>query len=387
MKKIYNRIAVLSAAVSFLASCIYPFDAATEFTQGAHLLVVESDIIVGDYTYVKLSYVEPLGGNTHYDYMTASGTAWVEDDAGGRYDAVGSRVAPSFMLDTRSAPADRKYRLCVRVDEKDYSTDWMTPNPAPDLDGVSYSVDEETVSINISAHSDDGAQYFRWSYEENWKYHSEYVRQYGFDEIEGSVVLLEQPDLSTYWCYNDHSSTEIELCATTDLNTNALVNHDFLYIHRNDPRLMTRYRINVSVRTISAEAYRFLYTLKVNSDFVGSLFSPNPSDVRGNVHCEQDPDEYVVGYVDCCSPSVSKTLYINASGVYKKPKSTEYLFFPQPDEDQKMEDCYRVHWNGGFVPVVHGTQDGVSGVLCGAKRCIDCRISGGHLNQPADWIE
>lgn len=394
MKKIYNRIFASVAAVLAAVSCIYPFESGIEATDDDKLVVIEGDIIPGDFTYVTLGYVFPLSADPSEMFESPKGVAWVEDDHGfayHHYGSVGEKGRSVFTINTTTAPKDRKYRLYVQDYEtgKKYHTDWLEVNPAPVLDSLTYVVGDDKLDIRISAHSDDGGQFFRWSYDELWKYHAEYVPQYHFDLLTGTEVMDELPDMSTYWCWSNHSCTEVELCATTDLNSNAMVDHSFLTIPRTSPKLMTRYRITVNVRSISESAYRFLHTLQVNSDFVGSLFSPNPSDVRGNIYCDQNPDEYVIGFIDCCAPSVPTTIYINASGIYRYPGVRSIPFVPEiimGEDGGEIVDLF-YYWKSGFVPVFHGTgPDGKTGVLWDLKRCIDCRLDGGgSLQKPLDW--
>ena len=392
MRHIFNTLTAVCLCGLCAVSCIYPFEA--KVSDADSRIVIDGDILIGSETTVSLGYMWSLSAfDEEMVWNTPLGNVWVEDDRGDVYEnetKVPSEGASSFTIDTRLAPTDRQYRLHF----KDYGTDreyvssWTSVNPAPVIDGIGYELDDDNVNMTLSAHSDDGGQYFRWTYDELWKYHAEYAPDYEFDTKEQVEVLRDQPDESLYYCWGSNSSKEVDLCATADLSANRLKDHKFLAIDRSNQRMMIRYRINVSLRCISADAYRYLYNLKITSNYTGSLFSPNPSDVVGNITCLDDPDENVIGYIDVCR-TVSKMFYIDqrTAMCYKAPASTGYLFIPPADEDGVVD--LMSFWRSGYVPIMYGldTATGESGVLWDYKRCIDCRTSGGTLTMPEDWEE
>lgn len=386
MRTIY-RIAAFAASILAAASCIYPFDANVEGV--ADRLVIEGDMIVGEMSQVRLSYMYPLNATTTDIQSPPLGDAYFEDEQGTVYKH--NKTVPAaglsvFNINTKNAPADRRYRLHVKIKKtgKEYVSSWLTVNKAPVVDSLSYSVGEKNLAVKLSAHSVDGGQYFRWTYDEIWRFHAAYPRDYYFDTTDSTEVAFEETDYSTYWCFAEASSSEVDLCATSDLVEDRLIDHKFKEISRTDDRLMDRYKMTVNVRCISADAYRYLANLKLTSNFTGSLFSPNPSDVVGNIVCLDDPDELVIGYIDACM-NTPFTYYIDNKQT--KAHISVLYSFPFVPEVNPSEGVYLIdYWLGGYVPVTEGTDvDGKTGILWDYKRCVDCRLMGGKIQEPAGW--
>ena len=61
---------------------------------------------------------------------------------------------------------------------------------------------------------------------------------------------------------------------------------------------------NVTQFVVSEENYRFWETMRKNSGSVGDIYSPQPGKPRGNIVCEEDRDEYVIGAVSCSTSAI-----------------------------------------------------------------------------------
>lgn len=386
----YLKIIALMA-MCCAPSCVYPFEVDAPQTQKR--LVIEGNILIGALTEVNLSYM--MGLNTPDSEMKndkPAGKAWVESEDGKRYEAEEGNGSSSIVIDTRTAPAKGRYRLCVEDlgTSREYVTSWQEVNPPAEIDDLTYVWDENTMTLCLSAHSEEGS-YFRWAYVEDYKFHADRPKDFIFDYAENKEVELEESDYSTYWCWSTNSSREVDLVATTDLEDNRLVAHKFHTFSRASMRLQTRYRMTIYLSCISADAYRYLDNLKITSDFTGDLFTPLPSDVNGNITCMEDPNEKVIGYVDVCQIS-TKEFYLdeNAYKLYAPGRSQPTSFIPIVEWNKNGINPYpldlREFWDKGFAPVYEGADgEGNSGVVWDYKRCTDCRLSGGVLESPEGW--
>lgn len=386
----YLKIIALMA-MCCAPSCVYPFEVDAPQTQKR--LVIEGNILIGALTEVNLSYM--MGLNTPDSEMKndkPAGKAWVESEDGKRYEAKADNGSSTIVIDTRTAPAKGRYRLCVEDlgTSREYVTSWQEVNPPAEIDDLTYVWDENTMTLCLSAHSEEGS-YFRWAYVEDYKFHADRPKDFIFDYAENKEVKLEESDYSTYWCWSTNSSREVDLVATTDLEDNRLVAHKFHTFSRGSMRLQTRYRMTIYLSCISADAYRYLDNLKITSDFTGDLFTPLPSDVNGNITCVEDPNEKVIGYVDVCQIS-TKEFYLdeNAYKLYAPGRSQPTSFIPIVEWNKNGLNPYpldlRDFWDKGFAPVYEGADgEGNSGVVWDYKRCTDCRQSGGVLESPEGW--
>ena len=66
------------------------------------------------------------------------------------------------------------------------------------------------------------------------------------------------------------------------------------------------YYIDVKQNRIRKEAYDYFVNLQRNIEQAGSIFSPIPSERRGNISCVSDPKEWVIGYVDVTNTTIMK---------------------------------------------------------------------------------
>ncbi|MCQ2135682.1 MAG: DUF4249 domain-containing protein [Bacteroidales bacterium] len=406
MRTRYANILLCLAVLLSDIACTYPFELNPKQVKDVQFTpVIQGDILVGEITHVELGYMISLIQDESLLSKHPSGTAWIENQNGEIFRPEGENADKpgySFDIDTRSADPTSLYRLRVEAQvidkndpegknlvERSYSSQWVQVCPAPVLDSLSRTYDDKDVTVRISLHSEDGSEHFRWTFVENWQYHADYIPDYYYDQKKDEVVFKR--DESMYWCWNTAVSSEVDLCATTQLGENRIVDKPFSIIHRSSQKLSSRYVIRVAARTLDKQAYQYLENLRLTSNYTGSLFSPNPSSIRGNISCDQDPAEQVIGYIGAGKVS-TKYLIINSDeGLYKSSEKPEVLFRPVTGEEPGEEDGQPLWWfyKQGYVPVKMGQdpESGLTRVLWGSKRCIDCRMAGGTTTKPIDWEE
>lgn len=371
-----RRLIYLGIVALIAVSCIYSFDPSLDSDAGG--LVVEGDIIIGDTTTVTLSLVENLDGTST---GSVSGSVWVEDSEGGAYYPF-SDSGDSFEIDLTKASEDRQYRLRISLDSPveggtstEFASQWATPQPAPQIDSISYSVDDEYLNFMLSVHSSAESGCFRWDYREDWEFHADFLAEYVFDPATSSLTQIWSiPD--NYWCWTYSTSSQAGIAIAKSTGGERLVNHEIRNVPRSDRRLQSTYSIQVKSRSISEEDYDFLHAIEENSTSTGSLSSPDPGKVVGNIKSLDDEDEFVIGYIEVSKMS-SIRLTLNTSAYYTTVVSDGELFVPEESEKMTLVDYY----NLGYRPVKEGSE----GVLWGYLRCVDCTADGGTKNKPSWW--
>ena len=253
--------------LALAASCVYPFAPEAGSEDGSGALVIEGDILLGDYTTVTLSYSSAVSTPKVSD-DPPRGAVWVEDDAGRTYRGVPVSGAPgTYRVDTREAAAGPQYRLCVQNMDtnKEYMSAWADACRAPVIDSLSYIMDydRERMNIAISMHSQAGS-FFKWRYVEDWEYHSVYearllytppsLDRWGHPVTAGN--LGEMPSgLNTHVCWGHKASSEILIFTTEKQTDDRFVDLEFHSIARNDDRISVIYHIDVVLEPISRDAY------------------------------------------------------------------------------------------------------------------------------------
>ena len=135
---------------------------------------------------------------------------------------------------------------------------------------------------------------------------------------------------------------------------------------------------------IPADAYKYWEMMDRNSRDVGGLFSPEPSEYRGNVVNLDKPEEMVLGYVGVMSVSRKKMFVDNSTLRFYRSNRAPV---PPPDTLNNLEQ-YALAYRQGMLPATD-VYDEETGRFLGYEwwpvSCVDCRRRGGTLTRPDDW--
>ena len=375
-----KRFFILAIAVAALAGCIYPFDLDDSYYEGG--LVVEGDILVGDTTRVTLSTVQPLSGKTVDNVVR--GTVWVEGEDGKEYRPLSPLESDSFKIDMTKASSDTRYRLKIHLrspvpgsNSTDFSSDWLDVQKAPSIDDITYYNDNDNLYFQLSLSSPNGSGCFRWDYEEIWEFHAKVRTNVKYNFGKGTYSYYESGN-PYYWCWGYGASTQAGIAIAKSTGGEKLVDRPLLSIGRTSNKLQSLYYLKVKARDISEECYEYLHAIQVNSTSTGSLTTPDPSLVIGNIHSETDPLEVVTGYVEVCSVAV-KEIYIG-DNYYKPPRFEWEPITLQPDV-ALLDEMYLM----GMRPYEAVPPEDSNVYNWGSRRCLECTADGGTKNKPAFW--
>ena len=378
-RAIYIIIALLLAS-----SCIYQFD--PEGITSERRIVIEGDILIGGETVISVRSTMPISFDEEFDTSRPVGKAVIEDSKGKFYYDLGTGGADAsdFTFDTRTAPEDRMYRLHFKDSKsnKEYVSSWQKVVPAPDINKIycEYEADEEDVRIRMNVDGHD-EQFFRWDYVEDWQYHADYAPKFMFDIDRKYVYELADSDYSHYWCWGNYASMEFGLASTTHQNANRLDGQVIATRSRRNNRFQYIYRMNLSVRGLTKDAYDYLHNMREISDITGSLFAPNPDDMRGNIVCQQDSTEFVIGFISAVKEA-RKTMYLKpGEHSFFIPTPAPVIDVPQLEEGRTLYDFYMA----GNRPVMEVPAGLGTDVGWGPERCVNCLYGGGSKKKPEDW--
>ena len=310
----YRHICFLLLLAAFAAtSCVYDFRPQVDGEGG--YLIVEGDIVVGDSFDILTSWSSSLVDTTQGDerwQILNTNKMHIEASDGTRYENQFSSGiwlpgggSPRGHFDLREADPSLQYRLVLENVRGTYVSSWASPMSPGQIDSLSYRISEDrtTMSILVAAHADDTSEsYYRWSVEETWEYHADVHAYYKYIEEGGVGQILPMPESeSLYYCWTGSRRPEIMTGSTQGLVENRLADHLLYTMTNRDVRLSILYRADVRQMRIPEEAYRYWQVMERNSSDIGGLFSPEPSELRGNVVCVERPEELVLGYVGVMS--------------------------------------------------------------------------------------
>lgn len=395
MKKILLYIALGAS----LSACIYPYNPDLE-SNPDQTLVVDGQVLVGGISTFRLSYLMPLSGNAT---GVARGMAWVEDDQGNRYEQIpdnmvyydspgpgyggegygggSAQLSNNIRVNTANAPLGRKYRAHVECDGATYVSDWLEPDPAPTIQNISFTADDNTVTVNVSLDAGlNGSGYIGFMYDETWQFHSDFYPQYYIDTDSWTYIdaMEVQFEYQYYWCYRNFSSQQITLLDYTSFEGSTITQFPLRRFPRTDSRNHKRYSINVKAFALSKAAFQFNKQMQEISEIGGDLFTPDPGAIRGNLICESDPTKDVMGLVLAGNVTTKRAFMYDDFYLRHEPRYD----FVKVERDEMPHYYYDMD----FRPI-QDTQTEELGqfVGWGPESCINCLLRGGYQEKPDFW--
>ena len=374
MKKCLYILAVALCA----GSCIYPFKTTLE-SEASQTLVVNGNILVGGISTVQLSYVLPLEKSAT---GSVKGYAWVEDDLGNKYlPSEGASARGSFLMiptDSDLALKATSFRAVVQADGETYTSEWTTPDPAPQITSIHFEADDDLVTVMADLETGlENPGYMGFLYEETWEFHSDFMAEYEVNPDNWKISELTEP-YPHYWCYRTRAPQQIVLADVSHMEAGAIRDVPVWSFPRTDKRNLKKYSILVKAFALSAEAYRYNKKLQEMSDQGGDLFSPDPGYMPGNLVCSTHPEKDVMGLVLSGRVSSKRVFLDSRFSHYKDPEENTILGEVLPE---LREDFYE----RGYRPVKYFETDDGPVLGWGHLRCFDCIEDGGTQVKPDFW--
>ena len=394
-----KKIALYLAGLLLTASCIYPFEPETPPVD--RCLVFEGNLVIGESSTMSVRLLQPLSGSIVIatDTWNINGEARVECTDGTVINGVprlrGSNEV-AFIFNLTNASAKEAYRVWFTDDEtkKVYRSNWMKVEKAPLIERIDFVPDDKNVKVRLTLTGPtDDTRYFCWTYTEDWEIHSDflplYLYRYGVDpyNIRGLAYEEIQGEYDKYYCWNRASSKELFVADTRDLNSRTLPARQIAEFGRTTPRCQELYCISVTAYGISADRYAYIHHMNEVSNIQGDLFSPNPSAMRGNLRCEQDSTELVLGYVGVCQTTMTRAFF-EGTRYYTGRVDYSVRFFPnlsEPLEAESNEKGYDYFYMLGNRPLyLVADENGDEKMQWAPRRCVDCTVKG-TKNKPSYW--
>jgi hypothetical protein len=269
------------------------------------------------------------------------------------------------------------YRLRIKTTTgKEYVSDFVKARETPLIDSISWEREEK--GVRIFANTKDltnNSRYYRWDFDETWEirsfYHSFYI--YQGNGVRRRVLPAED----VFFCWKYDISRSIPLANSTRLQNDVIYKAPIMFIPNKDERLSVRYSIFVRQYALDKEAYNFYELMKKNTEEIGSIFTPQPSEIRGNLDCVTDPSEYVLGYVTAST--------VKTQRIFIKVDSWQ---FPQNCPDFRVPDrpdsIAFYFASGALIPYDFFTDPDFH-YKGSYPECCDCTRRGGSLIKPSYW--
>ena len=313
MKKIWWKPLILLFIIGTLFTCIEPFS--PRLDQYQSILVV--DALLTDENgsnYIRLSRTIKTAGEK--PEMVSGALVMIKDDQGSS-TTLSETSDGTYKTDsiTFRGEVGRSYKLYIKTDEgEEYESESSLMYPVQDIDSVYFSKDQEIVDnetlegirIYMDSKGESDCQYYRWTYEEWWKFRVPYPKLYDYVS-EDTIIPLSTVNET---CWSNNKSDEINIKSIGPGISNKFEKKPVLFIATDkSDRLLIQYNLKVRQLSISKKEYEFWDMMSQINESGGDIFDKQPFEISGNIHNINKPDEQVLGYFQVSGAKSKKHVY------------------------------------------------------------------------------
>jgi len=293
-----------------------------------------------------------------------------------------------YTSDSLNLNPNLTYRLKIKTsDGSNFVSDFVPVIKTPPIDSITWKQDTDKVdqtlkdlTIYVNTHDPlNNTKYYRWNYEETWKYHSDLVSKVHINDFQ--VLVNTQADQDRlYYCWQTDNSSSIIIDNTVKLSQDVISMKQLTSIQGNSLKKSFIYSILVKQYALTEKAYEFYEIMKMNSEQTGSLFDPQPSEINGNIKNLTNPDEPVIGYVSISTLSANR-VYISKDFFYHYPTTCklQLLHSLNVSDIQYPNVNYPVDYLRDHI-----TQE-ITGYIIAPSGCVNCEWMGGKSLRPVFW--
>lgn len=273
---------------------------------------------------------------------------------------------------------NNEYRVLIRtVEGKEYYSDYVEYKRTPAIDSISWRRVDDGLQLYANTHDEQNKTiYYRWDYDETWEFHSPYFSY--FDYVNGRIVDRDRStNISVCWASN--TSTNILLGSSAKLQEDVISMSPLTLIPSHSWKLSVKYSMLLRQYALTEKAYQYWQNMMKNSEKIGSIFDPQPTEIKGNIYAATDPEEVVIGYISAGTIE-EKRIFIKGSDVPNwryRHGCLEDVVADRPDT------LAIVFGNGVYEPIdLASTPSGGPAYSYSTADCIDCRLKGVNVRPP-----
>lgn len=274
-------------------------------------------------TTIKLSKTVDLSNATTSNPVL-NAIVTIESSKGDSYPVTetgnGQYVSATLSLDNTL-----NYRLRIKTaDNKEYVSDFVPVTNAPPIDSINFAVKSDGIQLYASTHDPrNNTRFYRYEYEETWVLHTAFFSSY---KSNGDTVTERDLDNDQiYQCWKSDTSTTIILATSSGLSQDVISNVPVTFVESTSRKLDGRqsqifeqelpqtnaYSILVKQYALTRQGYDYWTNIKKNTQDIGKLFDPEPTEIRGNIHSVTNPLEPVLGYISAGSMTTKRFFIAN----------------------------------------------------------------------------
>lgn len=388
------RAAMLWAGLAgATGGCVTPYvPEVPEATQDS--LVVNGFINSQGVTTIQLTHSLALT-STKAPAAEAKATVAIQAQNGQRFTLT-ENPAGTYTSASLNLNPTLTYKLVIATAMgKNYATDYLPVKTTPAIDKVYWKYENDGVQLYVDTHDvTRNTTYYRWKYQETWQFTSAYNSLFRYNPV---TKLVEPRTEDIYHCWGNTTSTIITQTNTARLSQDVVQKFPLVFLPASSAKLRYRYSILVQQYAQTKEEYDYWETLKKNSESLGTINDPLPSQITGNIRCLSNPDEPVLGYVGIHSVSEQRIfidrqeLPLSVYAVFQTGYEKCQLLVEDrcPPRSPRLPPGVTEVFNSPELTMV-SVGDSSSNRLTSCKYygaftdCVDCRLRGTNV-KPSFW--
>jgi len=403
MIKRWHRI-IFALVISFsMVTCIDPYTPQLKAFESR--LVVDAlltDEITSSYVRLTRTTLYPDSDPK----MVSGATVTITDDLG-TIALLAERSPGNYHTDTLTFRAEvgRTYQLTIETrDGNKYESSPCLMRPVPDIDSIYYGVDQvfseqtgefrEGLTFYIDTKNEEPGSYYRWAYEEWWKFSvpDPAIFRYFNDS---TIVPLQTINRT---CYAHTRSDIIDIENTVSGHIGDFIMKPVLFLASDESdRLMIQYCLDVKQMSLSPEEYEFWHLMTEINEAGGDIFDKQPFQVFSNIRNLTDQDDQVIGYFQVSGVKHKRTYVTLAEAAALGIPLYRYecdrqekgeIDYPStsPGEGFTFNEIYAAFLNSGyaFVAPIYDNNNALFRLIFVKPYCADCTLRG-SLDKPWFW--
>lgn len=357
-----------------VGACLDPFSAPRR-NSNAQFLVVDGTFNPNDTTEIRLSRTVNLGA-TEQPPREGGALIQIENQAGQRVSLREVEFG-RYILPPGQITGTRMRLLIATANGTRYESDFEDVLNTPPVESLTYQYSPlEGLDYLLTTQAEsNSATFFKWQFEETWVYTAAYESVLRF--VDGRI---EARDEINYVCWKTERSNTILVGSTTGKTNGTIANEKMLSIRARNEKLRFKHSLRVRQQAISRAAFEYWDQLAKNSQNLGSLFDPIPSELPGNIRCVTNPDEPVLGYFSAAQMTDKRAFFDANSEPTRPPADT-------PFANCRLDTVRDLRvFNPKIYEIVTALPFQIGpGYTYTLDVCIDCRFRGGTTKKPPFW--
>ncbi len=383
MKRLRCIVSILIFAILIIAGCKKPYNPPATRVDNRFLVIDGTLISSADSpSVITLSRTVRITDSTFASSPETGAALSVEGSNGEMYNLF--ELNPGmYQSNPLLLNASSKYRLKITTSSgNQYASDYVEVGQPPPIDSITWQ-QQNDVTISLDTHDPlNKTKYYRWDFIETYQYEAPLEAE--LSQNNGVLFYVDATN-QTFDCWRSVNSTEILLGSTIALSQDVVSKAPIAIVPQNSQKISIRYSILVKQYALTQEAYQYLQILKKNTENLGSIFDPQPSQLTGNIHSLKNPDELVIGFFSASSVQ-QKRMFITKYDV------TNWHFVDSNRECGVMAIGHTPLPDPGFFVYDYPDPEYYPYYFCGSaclniarRECVDCRLRGGINQKPSFW--